>query len=327
MEPSKYDSVVLSGGGSKGIIMLGVLHYHFEKGSLSLEGIKEYAGTSVGSVISLLMICGYTPMEIYQKLSMIDNFFMETTSVIQNKAASSTSLTGLMSSDGIYGIISSLVTRKLDVFGHVPNMTIPTFKELYERTGKKFYVSATNVSKMREEIFSYHHTPNLNCVEAVTISSNIPILFKGREYNKSLYVDGAVVNNLPWDYLSKRCKKSLGVLLGSPVMRFPKGSPLGYHHNMVMTPVARLTKLRMEKMPPTLCVIECRWEAASLQVVLTKEQKWDMLLFGYHTTERWYDTRWVWIDGWNADGTSSEMPSHPYDGWEGDSELESSGSE
>ena len=47
-----YQSLVLSGGGPKGIIQLGMLNVYHHLGEL--DNIQNYVGTSIGSVISLL---------------------------------------------------------------------------------------------------------------------------------------------------------------------------------------------------------------------------------------------------------------------------------
>ena len=51
---SEYDSICLSGGGSKGIILLGSLYYFYDKKIINFEKIKYYSGTSIGSLICLL---------------------------------------------------------------------------------------------------------------------------------------------------------------------------------------------------------------------------------------------------------------------------------
>src|SRR6185295_147822 len=59
----KFTRLVLSGGGSKGLAILGALHLFHE--NKALDQIIEYWGTSVGSVIGLLLLIGYTPFEIF----------------------------------------------------------------------------------------------------------------------------------------------------------------------------------------------------------------------------------------------------------------------
>ena len=61
-EDDPYDTLILSGGGIKGIITLGALQYMYDNGKL--QNIKHYYGTSVGTMISYLLVIGYSPIEI-----------------------------------------------------------------------------------------------------------------------------------------------------------------------------------------------------------------------------------------------------------------------
>jgi hypothetical protein len=61
-EISHYDTLVLSGGSSKGIIILGALQYLID--NYLISNIETYIGTSVGSIICYLLLIGYTPIEI-----------------------------------------------------------------------------------------------------------------------------------------------------------------------------------------------------------------------------------------------------------------------
>ena len=51
-----------------------------------------------------------------------------------------------------------------------------TFKRLYNST-KKICIIGSNVSKNREEYFSYETTPDMSVLKAIRISSSIPIIF------------------------------------------------------------------------------------------------------------------------------------------------------
>ena len=61
--PKVIDTLILSGGGMKGMAELGALH-HME-GLGILKNITTIAGSSAGSTIGLLLIIGYRPVEIY----------------------------------------------------------------------------------------------------------------------------------------------------------------------------------------------------------------------------------------------------------------------
>ena len=58
-----YDSIILSGGSIKGFCTLGALQY-MQDNKIIDDTLTTFAGTSIGSIISFLLIIGYTPIEI-----------------------------------------------------------------------------------------------------------------------------------------------------------------------------------------------------------------------------------------------------------------------
>ena len=67
-ENKKYKNVVISGGAIKGIASLGALQYLVDNQFICLQDTLNYIGTSVGGIISYLLIIGYTPIEIFVKI-------------------------------------------------------------------------------------------------------------------------------------------------------------------------------------------------------------------------------------------------------------------
>ncbi len=84
-----------------------------------------------------------------------------------------------------------------------------TFKELYEITKVELVITGTNVTKHRPLEFSHKLTPNMSVAGAVSISMNIPLLFKPIRVDykneigsdpdkyKGFWVDGGLLHNLP----------------------------------------------------------------------------------------------------------------------------------
>lgn len=61
-EYEKIKIVCFGGGGIKGI-SLGGLNYVLHKHGV-LKNVKVFAGVSIGAILALLNVCGYTPKEI-----------------------------------------------------------------------------------------------------------------------------------------------------------------------------------------------------------------------------------------------------------------------
>src|SRR6476660_7914315 len=58
-----YNKLILSGGGIKGSLYIGMLKY-FEENEIILEYLNEAVGKSIGALICLLIVLGFTSSEI-----------------------------------------------------------------------------------------------------------------------------------------------------------------------------------------------------------------------------------------------------------------------
>jgi predicted acylesterase/phospholipase RssA len=180
-----YDTLVLSGGGVHGVSILGALHYIYENRLNMLEGIKYYSGTSVGAYICYLLIIGLTPMEIFTYVcSKVNNI----------------SLTNLT----IYNLINKHGCIPNEFINHIVFLTLEktgkenlTFKQLYDTYNKELVVCAFNVTVKEPRYFSYRLTPDMSCIDALRLTSAIPLVFTKQYYKGELYIDGAVTNCFP----------------------------------------------------------------------------------------------------------------------------------
>lgn len=295
-----FDAVTLSGGGSKGILMLGVLHYYYEAGKFIPEKIIEYSGASIGSAIALLLICGYTPMEIFSEIYGIESFFTVNDC---HSIWDVIKYMGLMSIRGFAVKIEELVEKKMKC--------VPTLKKLKEMTGKSLYISGVNVTTMSEEKYCAETHPGLGCVNAVKISCNLPLIFQRLLYNDSFVVDGGLINGYPWDYLSSKVKNILGIVLIGNDQSLPEDTFMGYFYRILMIPIAQLTEMRCRLAPEKVKTVKVTWEGVPLlQFVMSPDQKMDMFLTGYQTAERKEQTKSLYVEDWDFE-TAGQTPQTP----------------
>ena len=66
-----YDTLVLSGGSSKGLVILGALQYGYD--NYLLNEIETYIGTSAGAITCFLLAIGYSPLEIISYIKSMDD--------------------------------------------------------------------------------------------------------------------------------------------------------------------------------------------------------------------------------------------------------------
>jgi len=112
----------------------------------------------------------------------------------------------------IFGeIMNNYLLKKLNYTSRKPEQV--TFDVFFRLTGVDLVITGSNISSGAPKLFSVYHTPDFPVIEAVSISMNLPAIFKpvmidaivdknkDANYNdlyKGLYIDGGVVNNLPF---------------------------------------------------------------------------------------------------------------------------------
>lgn len=185
MENKKPNILVLSSGGLKGFLQLGAIH-ELEKYDI-LSEVDCIITCSVGSIIGLLYLIGYNSVKAF--LTGIDINLMP--EVFKLDILGIIAKTGIFDMEFIRSKLKSIVEEK---YGY-----IPTLKELYELTNKEFFITVSNITLKKLEYLNRQDNPNLSCIEAVLMSSCIPLLFKEIEYNNYIYRDGALLNSFPID--------------------------------------------------------------------------------------------------------------------------------
>lgn len=213
-----YETLVLSGGGFKGIAQLGCLHYLHS--SNQLDYITDYIGTSIGSIICYLLIIGYKPIEIFEYISKTDitpeinNILSLCLYNIKNikEIINIIIKNGIVNYDKINNILKQMTFDKL--------YFIPTLEELYFMFNKKLTCISYRFKK--NEIptsvcnISYTNFPNLSCLDALRMSCNIPIIFGEFIYEEYTYMDGGLIDNFS---INMNNKKYIGIsLLGDSML-------------------------------------------------------------------------------------------------------------
>jgi predicted acylesterase/phospholipase RssA len=283
-----FEKVCLSGGGIKGIIELGALHYYYEKRLYIPEKVHTYAATSIGSVISLLLICGFTPMEIFTKVYTSQEFFDPSNhsiwKIIEN--------TGLMSINSFAVKIADMIHEKMD--------KIPTLKDLKRITGKTLIVTAGNITDMRIEYFGPKTHPNLNALEAVKMSCNLPIIFQKIKYREKIYVDGGIGDGFPIHYIDDKKSPILGIVTLGNDSSMKETTIMGYFYRLINMPINIITELRQRNLGKnvTLVKIKCN-DVPILRISMSSEVKMNMFLEGFQEAEIVDKTEYIYIEGWN----------------------------
>lgn len=168
--------VVISGGGARTIMGIGVLQ------ALEESGIKVgcVSGTSMGAVIGALYAAGLSPLAIHEILS--GKQLAKTFSLRVPRR-------GFLRMDYLREVLECYI--RVDSFEHLK---------------KCLYVSATNMNTGENVIFS-----SGKLFDKLIASATLPVLYEPVEIDGHQYVDGGLTNNFPVEHIREKCHKLVGV--------------------------------------------------------------------------------------------------------------------
>jgi NTE family protein len=182
---SDAETIIFDSGGMWGISYIGALKRLQEEG-LDLLKIKNYFGTSIGAIFSVLLSVGFNLNEIQNimlcKFDINDIFNPN----IFSKTYNLTFNWGLYSADKFEKWFDELIQEK------TTKQNI-TFSEHNQYFGNNVYILATNLCQQNPIIFSHIASPNLTLAKAVCISITIPGVMTPNYINNNYYVDGAFI--------------------------------------------------------------------------------------------------------------------------------------
>lgn len=175
------DTIILSGGASRGYYQLGcLLKYEHH-----LSNIKRYVGCSVGGIICLLLCLGYSPIKIMVlslEISEQDMDWKHMVNLLLQKH-------GMVDVNPYVEMVKDLILRR---YGY-----IPTMKQLYKLTNKELEVVGSCLSTYETVYISHRTFPDMPCTVAIDISSRMPIYFTPILWEGNLYVDGGLGDHFP----------------------------------------------------------------------------------------------------------------------------------
>jgi NTE family protein len=193
----QYDSLYLTSGGTHGYSMLGVI-FVLEKFNL-INNLKKFIGTSVGSLISLLVVLKYSALDIYKIFisQNIEEIYFNTYFNKNNIILNLINNLGIDNGDGI--------NRILELFLKEKNLDINiTFKELYDFNNIELIIVASNITHNKLQYFSYKLTPDCNVLLAIKASCAIPLIFNPIIYENNILIDGGVLDGNPNKFVNNK---------------------------------------------------------------------------------------------------------------------------
>ena len=188
-------NLVISGGSTKTIAVLGALKYLEEQHLL--HEVKNFVGTSAGSLLCLFMVLGYKIDEIVHLLR--EHLFGNHLHLLE--------LDEVMNLEFLqnYGLDSgkNIVQFFCDVLFLKCHKTDMTFVELAKLTGRNLVVCGANITKQRSDHFSVDTHPDMSIITALRISVSLPFIFTPVVFDDCYYLDGGLYEALPLTYIAR----------------------------------------------------------------------------------------------------------------------------
>lgn len=236
---SSFNTLVLSGGGIKGVITLGALQYLMDQ--YLLQGVTKFIGTSVGALLCYLLAIGYTPMEIIVYLcttKLENNFkFFDVLSLTKGQ--------GAISYNAIQERLEKMTIEKIGKF-----LTLGELKAKYSKT---LICTAYNLTDGKLEYLTPDNNPDMPCLTAIRLSSNLPLIFEKYKYMGKYYIDGGVVENFPISYPDiTKDEKVFGIVITGETKVENTTNILNYIYDLIYIPQELLTTMLIDKANSTL---------------------------------------------------------------------------
>lgn len=198
------DTLILSGGGIKGIGYIGIFKALEE--IIDFNNIKKIYAISAGAIFASLFLLGYSYDELYQIIISYDFIklikYKHLNYIFNNLALSSDKNLKKLLQDLINFKISNNTTYSI-----THNITL---KEFYDLTAVEFNIGVSNVTTKQFELWNYYNTPNIPLYIALLATSRIPFIYVPLKYNNCIYLDGGILDNFPFTNQDNN-KNTLGI--------------------------------------------------------------------------------------------------------------------
>lgn len=193
-----YKYLALSGGGIKGLSLLGGLAV-LEKMGL-LNDVETYVGSSIGGVMITMLTLGLKVSELYHI-----TMSLELEKFLNISFIDAFDKMGLDDGDKIVKLLRSAIKLKAS-----PDMTL---KEHYELTGKFLVLTGSCLNDRRVYYFNKATYPNMKLIDALRVTTSLPLFFApvkldlGDGWGERVFIDGAVLAPNPAIYFENIWEK------------------------------------------------------------------------------------------------------------------------
>jgi predicted acylesterase/phospholipase RssA len=275
-----YDSLVLSGGGIKGLLTLGAVQCCMD--SKILSNCRNFIGTSSGSMICYLLCIGYTPTEILVYISVHNSF----DKIKEIRGIND----GFLSFSNIQEVLEDMTMKKIGYF--------PKMKDIKEKFNKNLKIVTYNETLQKQEIITSDTHPELPCMIAIHMSSNIPFIFERFKYQGSFFLDGGLVNNFPVNIADNDTDKTLGIAISMPLTELYEDKPdrlnFQYIIKVMLAPIRHMMELNIKNASENCDILRINTkhdQKLAFDFTISSGVRLDMFVFGYETMKKFLNEK------------------------------------
>lgn len=289
-----YYSLIISGGATKTLSVLGAIRYLNEE--KKLKNVRTYVGTSAGSILCFMLALHYTIDEIKQQI--ITHLLEEKVHEIELDDLLNLNIWtsfGIDTGRKIETFLRKMLHQKLKVQDI-------NFIDFAKSTGNHLVVCVANLTKQRPEHFDVETHPTCSVIHAIRMSISIPIVFTPVSYEGSLYLDGGLYESFPISYVEKYKDPLQDTIAINTVVRYNDIVPTNFFEYMFYMFISLLEKVnsKIEK-SPKLEVINIVFVHQDIQIIdiqklgfhLSLEKIEELETFGYDEIKTHFQTQTV----------------------------------
>lgn len=283
-----YKTLVFSGGGMKGLSLLGGLQYCID--NKMIDEVHTYIGTSIGAIIGYLLIIGYTPIEIF--------IYTCTNPIFKHEPV--LDLISMMNGEGAISythFMDYLERMTFDKIGRVL-----TLKQLYDEFHKTLIVTTYNYTRNKLVYMSWETHPDIPCLTALRMTSTLPLLHSMYKYMNDYYIDGGVADNFPILYnLNTNDKEDISSRLGFTLDLLPfkeestdeettqeSFNIVNFIYRLCIIPTIEEYKIKKEK-ATDVDIIELTCNVSAFEPIPNSTDKMEAFSRGYQQTKQFFE--------------------------------------
>jgi len=274
MKKFKFNKLLLSGGGIKGIGICGALDKLEEETNI-LSNIKTIIGTSIGAYIAFFLSIGLSVKKIRIIFENIDfSEFQEfDIKLLLSKF-------GLDEGNKFFSFVkATIITQNLN-----PNIT---FAELAKISNYQIILVGTNVNTSKPVYFSAENTPDMLVTLALRISCGYPFAFTPVEMNGELYADGGLASPIASELIEKKeLNKTLAIVLHRGFERYETNDLKSYGFGVISCMVDSLLDSKLARLKHYIVI---SYPVNSMNFSITKEEKNKIFEYAREKTKDWLD--------------------------------------